>query len=149
MMGTVQEHVRVWAVDLAPGAPTKEREGILSIDAGELTFEPLLEGEPALVIPLGEVTKVRRLRGSPVIMVLSGREPPTRRTAFYFVRPPSLAAVVGTRDDRNVLATLRNPKRKARRENVGYLGLSNRAKKDELLAWERALREATEAAPDP
>jgi hypothetical protein len=54
--------------------------------------------------------------------------------------------LIGSRDERNVLAALRNPKRKARRDNVGYLGLSNRAKKDELVAWERAVRAAIAAA---
>jgi hypothetical protein len=45
-----------------------------------------------------------------------------------------------------VLSTLRSPKRKARRQNVGYLGLMNRTMKAELIAWERAVRQAAAAA---
>jgi hypothetical protein len=142
----VQERVRVWAVDLTAGVSTKDHPGFLSLDAATLRFEPSKEGEPTLTIALVEITRVRRLRGSPVLMVLSGRDPTTRRTAFYFVQPPPLTAFEAGRDDRNVLTALRNPRRKARRENVGYLGLSNRAKKDEVVAWEKALRSAVEAA---
>ncbi len=46
-----------------------------------------------------------------------------RRTAFYFVQPPPLSALLGTTVERpSGLAAFRNPKRKARRDNVGYLG---------------------------
>ena len=144
----MQDRVRVWAVDLVEGASTKERQGMLSLDEATLRFEPSKEVEPTLTIPLREVAKVKRLRGSPVIVVQFRKDDAARRTAFYFVQPPPLAVFLGERDERNVLTALRNPKRKARRENVGYLGMSNRAKKDELVAWERAIRAAADAARD-
>ena len=136
----------MWAVDLVEGASTKERQGTLFLDETTLRFEPSKDGEPSIAIALREVAKVKRLRGSPVLVVLFNRDDARWRTAFYFVQPPPLAAFLEDPRERNVLAALRNPKRKARRDNVGYLGMSNRAKKDELVAWERAIREAAAAA---
>jgi hypothetical protein len=70
-----------------------------------------------------------------------------RRTAFYFVQPPPLSAIIGTKVERpSGLAAFRNPKRKARRDNVGYLGLTNREKKALLTEWVGAVRAATGAA---
>jgi len=142
----VERSVRVWAVDLVRGAGTEERAGTLTLAEAELRFEPEEEGEPVIAIALAEIDRVRRLRGSPVLVVAHRRKLAPWKTAFYFVQPPPLAPLIGSRDERNVLAALRNPKRKARRDNVGYLGLSNRAKKDELVAWERAVRAAIAAA---
>jgi hypothetical protein len=142
----VERSVRVWAVDLVRGAATEERAGTLTLAEAELRFEPEEEGEPVIAIALAEIDRVRRLRGSPVLVVAHRRNLAPWKTAFYFVQPPPLAPLIGSRDERNVLAALRNPKRKARRDNVGYLGLSNRAKKDELVAWERAVRAAIAAA---
>jgi hypothetical protein len=45
----------------------------------------------------------------------------------------------------------RSPKRKARRDNVGYLGLMNREKKAALSEWVRAVKDAvskTASGPD-
>jgi hypothetical protein len=142
----VERSVQVWAVDLVEGTPAKERAGTLSLDDEDLRFQPSNEGEPGLSIPLRGIDGVKRLRGSPVLVVRFRREAEPWRTAFYFVQPPPLATFIGHREDANVLATLRNPKRKARRENVGYLGLSNRVKKQEVIAWERAVRMAIAAA---
>ena len=141
------QDVRVWAVELGQGARPTEREGRLSLEGDALRFEPSTEGAATLALPFADVTKVRRLRGSPVLMVvchLGGREV---RTAFYFVQPPPLTAFTeGGTDTRMSLPMLRNPKRKARRDNVGYLGLMNREKKDALESWERAVRAAVAAA---
>ena len=136
----------MWAVDLVEGVSAKERAGTLSLDDEGLRFQPSNESEASLAIPLRRIDKVKRLRGSPVLVVGFRREARPWRTAFYFVQPPPLAALTGQREDANVLAALRNPRRKARRENVGYLGLSNRAKKQEVIAWERAVRMAIAAA---
>ncbi|MGZ8625034.1 MAG: hypothetical protein ACXWYQ_12855 [Actinomycetota bacterium] len=139
--------VRVWAVELGQGARPTEREGRLSMEDGALRFEPSKEGQTTLALAFADVKKVRRLRGSPVLMVvgrLGGREV---RTAFYFVQPPPLTAFTEDRTDTRLsLPALRNPKRKARRQNVGYLGLMNREKKDALMAWERAVQAAGAAA---
>ncbi len=136
----------MWAVDLVEGVPARERAGTLSLDDEDLRFQPSKEDEPGLAIPLRGIDKVKRLRGSPVLVVRFRREAEPWKTAFYFVQPPPLAVLTGHREDANVLAALRNPRRKARRENVGYLGLSNRAKKQEVVAWERAVRMAVAAA---
>jgi len=142
----MERSIRVWAVDLVQGPSTKERAGTLTLDEAELRFRPEKDGEPGFAITLVEIDKVRRLHGSPVLVVTYRRKAAPWKTAFYFVQPPPLAPLIGSRDERNVLAALRNPKRKARRDNVGYLGLSNRTKKDELVAWERAVRSAIAAA---
>jgi hypothetical protein len=40
------------------------------------------------------------------------------------------------------LGAFRSPKRRARRDNVNYLGVTNRDKKAVLSEWVRAVREA-------
>jgi hypothetical protein len=143
----MERTVRVWAVELAPGVSPSEREGRLSAGADGLSFEPARDGSPSLSLPFREITKVRRLRGSPVLMVACRRADREVRTAFYFVQPPPLTAFTEDRTDtRLALPILRNPKRKARRDNVGYLGVMNREKKAELIAWEREVRAAVAAA---
>ena len=139
-------NVRVWAVELSEGLATSEREGRLWRDAEELRFEPASEGQAGVSIPFREVRKVRRLRGSPVLMVVRRRGDREIRTAFYFVQPPPLTAFTETQTDVRSIMPFRNPRRKARRENVGYLGLMNREKKAELIEWEREVRAAVAAA---
>ncbi|HEU4354897.1 MAG TPA: hypothetical protein VFT27_04845 [Actinomycetota bacterium] len=141
-------NVRVWAVELSEGVAPSEREGHLWIDVGELRFEPSGEGQAGIAIPFHEVRKVRRLRGSPVLMVVRRGGDRETRTAFYFVQPPPLAAFTDSQTDIRSVIPFRNPKRKARRENVGYLGLMNREKKAELIEWEREVRAAVAAAAD-
>jgi hypothetical protein len=144
MMGSVEDRVTVWAVDLGRDALLKEHRGTLSLDAGSLRFEPAAEGQPEVLIALAEIRRVRRLKGSPVLLVIRPGEGGDRTTAFYFVQPPPLEAF--RRDSPEPrqpgFAGLRNPRRRARKQNVGYLGMSNRQKKAELVAWERAVREA-------
>ena len=141
------QNIRVWAVELGQGAQPRESEGRLSLEGDALRFEPAREGQATLALRFADVTKVRRLRGSPVLMVVCRRGEREVRTAFYFVQPPPLTAFTEDRTDTHMsLPTLRNPKRKARRDNVGYLGLMNREKKDALKAWELAVRTAVAAA---
>jgi hypothetical protein len=143
----MQRNVRVWAVELGAGTASTEREGRLWHDADRLRFEPASEGGSSLEIPFLAMTKVRRLRGSPVLMVVWRRREDDVRTAFYFVQPPPIAAFSEMRTDaRSTVPFLRNPKRKARRDNVGYLGFMNREKKPELTDWEREVRAAVVAA---
>jgi hypothetical protein len=142
----VPEAVTVWAVELGEGSSQTEVKGVLSLDRETLRFTPAREGRAPIEVPLTEVVKTRRLRGSPVLLVQRRREGGPLRTAFYFVQPPSLEAYLGQQTGGTVLSSLRNPKRKARRQNVGYLGTMNRAKKAELAEWERAVREAVAAA---
>jgi hypothetical protein len=136
--------VRVWAVELGAGPPV-EREGVLALERTALRFEPSDPGPP-ISLPLAQIVRVRRLRGSPVLMVVSRRGAERRRTAFYFVEPPPLPGAEPEPEPRLALPTLRNPRRKARRRNVSYLGLMNREYKDVLVAWERAVREAVAEA---
>jgi len=133
----------VWAVELAKEVEPDEIKGTLELSDSALLFIPLDEGRPGLRIPLTDILKVRRLRGSPVLMVERMMQTGPRRTAFYFAQPPPLNALLGTAPERpSGLAAFRSPKRKARRDNVNYLGLTNREKKETLAEWVRALREA-------
>lgn len=142
------EAVRVWAVDLAEGSSLEGFHGELSLERDRLRFTST-EGTESLEIPLRNVVKVRRLRGSPVLLVVHGPPAAPTRTAFYFVQPPPLTAFRDGQAERTTLATLRNPRRKARRQNVGYLGIMNRTKKAQVVEWERAVRTAIGAAgPD-
>lgn len=142
----MERNARVWAVELTEGVAPTEREGRLWQQADRLRFEPAIEGQASLEIPFLAMTKVRRLRGSPVLMVVRRGDDREIRTAFYFVQPPPLAALTDTQTDVRSVIPFRNPKRKARRENVGYLGLMNREKKAELIEWEREVRAAVAAA---
>ena len=141
MLGTV----RVWAVELGPSSRLDEREGVLSLGDDSLRFAAM-DDAGDLAIPLADVVKVRRLRGSPVLLIVHGRLGQERRTAFYFAQPPPLTAFLEGQAERTTLATLRNPRRKARRQNVGYLGVMNRTRKAQLVEWERSVRAAAQAA---
>jgi len=143
--GPVPENVTVWAVELKEATSHIEVRGVLSLDEETLRFTPSKEGRPTLEIALRDVVRARRLRGSPVLLVQRRSEGGIARTAFYFAQPPPLEAFLGQQSSGNVLSTLRNPKRKARRQNVGYLGMMNRTKKIELATWERAVRDAAAA----
>ena len=135
--------VTVWAVELAKDVEPDEIKGTLELSGAALLFTPLDEARPGLRIALTDMVKVRRLRGSPVLMVERTIATGPRRTAFYFAQPPPLNALLGTTPERpSGLAAFRSPKRKARRDNVNYLGLTNREKKETLEEWVRAVREA-------
>jgi hypothetical protein len=135
--------VTVWAVELAKDVEPDEIKGTLELSGAALLFTPLDEARPGLRIALTDIVKVRRLRGSPVLMVERSIATGPRRTAFYFAQPPPLNALLGTTPERpSGLAAFRSPKRKARRDNVNYLGLTNREKKETLEEWVRAVREA-------
>lgn len=135
--------VTVWAVELAKEVEPDEIKGTLELSGAALLFTPLDEARPGLRIALTDIVKVRRLRGSPVLMVERSIATGPRRTAFYFAQPPPLNALLGTTPERpSGLAAFRSPKRKARRDNVNYLGLTNREKKETLEEWVRAVREA-------
>lgn len=138
----------MWAVDLAKGIEPDEIKGTLELSDAALLFSPLDESRHALRIALTDIVKVRRLRGSPVLMVDRTMPAGPRRTAFYFAQPPPLNALLGTAMPERPagLAAFRSPKRKARRDNVNYLGLTNREKKETLTEWVRAVREAMAAS---
>jgi hypothetical protein len=134
----------VWAVELAKEIEPDEVKGTLELSDTALLFTPSDEGLPVLRIPLTDIQKVRRLRGSPVLMVERALPAGTRRTAFYFAQPPPLGALLGTAPPERPsgLGAFRSPKRKARRDNVNYLGVSNRDKKPVLAEWVQAVRDA-------
>src|SRR4030095_10045481 len=115
-------------------------------------FSPNDEARPAIRIALHDIAKVRRLRGSPVLMVERTTSAGSRKTAFYFAQPPPLAVLMGACDGQpGGSERFRSPKRKARRDTVGYLGLMNREKKAALSEWVRAVKDAvskTASGPD-
>lgn len=131
----------MWAVDLIR-EPKKDRQGTLSLEPDRLVFEPRAAGSPALRIPLGSISKARRLRGSPVLLVVHESGGTRLETAFYFVQPPPLEPVVGQGERPTPLSFGRTSKRRARRQNVGYLGFSNRDKREHIDRWARAVNEA-------
>ena len=135
------EAVTVWAVQLRSGL-TRERKGTLSLEADALAFAAD-DGSGRVRIAFEDVRKARRLRGSPVLLVAHEIDGRTERTAFYFAQPPPLEAFVGERPERpSPLAFGRGGRRKARRQNVSYLGTWNRELKAAVAEWERAVREA-------
>jgi hypothetical protein len=138
------EPTTVWAVDLIR-EPKNDREGILSLQPEHLVFEPRAEGSSPLRIPLSSIKRARRLRGSPVLLVIHDRNGFTAETAFYFVQPPPLEPVVSRGERLTPLSFARSSKRRARRQNVGYLGMSNRDRREQVAEWARAVSEAMQA----
>jgi hypothetical protein len=137
----VPEATTVWAVDLIR-EPKKDREGTLSLQPEHLVFEPRAAGAAALRIPIATIKRARRLRGSPVLLIVHERNGVRAETAFYFVRPPPLEPVLGRSERPTPLSFGRASKRRARRQNVGYLGLSNRDKRRVIDEWAHAVTEA-------
>jgi len=134
------EAVIVWAVQLRSGL-THERKGTLSLEVDALAFAAD-DGSGRVRIAFEAVRKARRLRGSPVLLVTHDLDGRTERTAFYFAQPPPLEAPAGDRLERpSPLAFGRGGRRKARRQNVGYLGTWNRELKAAVAEWEQAVRE--------
>lgn len=134
------EAVTVWAVQLRSGL-TRERKGTLSLEADALAFAGD-DGSGRVRIAFEAVRKARRLRGSPVLLVTHDVDGRTERTAFYFAQPPPLEAFAGDRLERpSPLAFGRGGRRKARRQNVSYLGTWNRELKAAVAEWEQAVRE--------
>ncbi len=140
------EPATVWAVETHLGR--EDRKGTLAIEPGCLLFLPDSGGRE-IRIAFTDVRKVRRLRGSPVLMIVHEAGGGQLRTAFYFVQPPPLDAMLG-RGPLEVQARPslfpRSVRRRARKQNLGYLGVWNRWKKQELLEWQQAVREALGAA---
>ena len=137
--------ITVWAVELEKDARLEDVKGTLRLAEEALVFTPRDEARPEARIALDEIAKVRRLRGSPVLMVVRSTPAGERRTAFYFVQPPPIAIITGETVERpktRSISDLRNPRRKARRQNVSYLGVMNREKKQALSEWVRAVRAA-------
>jgi hypothetical protein len=135
------EPTTVWAVDLIRD-PRSDRGGTLSLQPGALVFQAHAESSEALRIPLDSVKKVRRLRGSPVLLVVHDRNGLEAQTALYFVQPPPLDPVAGRAERPSPLPFGRTSRRRVRRQNVGYLGLSNREKRGQVQEWARAVVEA-------
>ncbi len=136
------EATTVWEVELRPGGSMDGRKGSLRLEVADLVFEPTGGASPRR-IALSDVRKARRLRGSPVLLVIHTMGGDTARTAYYFSKPPPLhGSPVPTQERPSVLAMRENTKRHVRRQNVGYLGTSNRQKKELVASWERAVRAA-------
>lgn len=140
-MAAMLASVTVWAVELGPGAPTTEVRGQLALASQALVFSPRDERQSERRYPLREIVRTRRLRGSPVLMVVTRGGGGARRTAFYFVQPPPLPK---TEEVAPTSTLRRSTKRRARRQNVGYLGTWNREKKALLREWERHVRVAAQ-----
>jgi hypothetical protein len=140
-------------VELGGEVGPEEVPGLLELDGESLVFTPRDQGRRPTRIPFRQIAKVRRLRGSPVLMVLRATPEGKRRTAFYFAQPPPLGALRHDAVERPTgLLAFRSPRKKARRQNVGYLGVMNREKKATLAQWVQALRAAldrSDAAPEP
>ncbi len=140
----------VWEVELGK-QDSPEVKGSLELATRELIFTPVDEARPTVKIPLDEIARIKRLRGSPVLMVIRETAAGPERVAFYFAQPPPIGAIRGEttaeRPSRG-LSAFRNPKRRARRDNISYLGLMNRENKAALNEWVRAVNAAAARVRD-
>jgi hypothetical protein len=121
---------QVWAVRL--GGLQREVKGFMVLEDDALVFESS-DGSPGDRIALTDLRRAKRIRGSPVLVVHYVTESEDARAAFYFSKPPPV-------DPPGV------KKRKARRQAVHYLEMSNVDIKEEVKAWERAIRDAMKSA---
>lgn len=143
--GRVPPSVTVWAVDLVPGSALEEVKGSLALADDALVFTPHDGHHRERRYHLADVAKARRLRGSPVLSIVCETREGSKQVAFYFVQPPPLERPDETR--RQGLSPFGRPtKRKVRRQNVSYLGLANREKREVLREWEHRVREAVRTA---
>jgi hypothetical protein len=141
-MSAMPEAVTVWMVELSPGLATQERRGTLSLQPDVIAFVPS-DGSEDVRIPLTQVRKARRLRGSPVLVVTHDAGGRAVRTAFYFAQPPPLEDLRGEGAERPApLGFRKSSRRRARRQNIGYLGTWNRQLKADIEEWEQAIRHA-------
>ena len=136
------EAVTVWMVELSPGLAGQERRGTLSLQPDVIAFVPS-DGSEDVRIPLAQVRKARRLRGSPVLVVPPDAGGRAARTAFYFAQPPPLEELRGEGAERPApLGFRKSSRRRARRQNIGYLGTWNRQLKADIEEWEEEIRDA-------
>ncbi|HSL67189.1 MAG TPA: hypothetical protein VK977_03410 [Actinomycetota bacterium] len=136
------EAVTVWMVELSPGPAGQERRGTLGLQPDVITFVPS-DGSEDVRIPLARVRKARRLRGSPVLVVTHDAGGRAVRTAFYFAQPPPLEELRGEGAERPApLGFRKSSRRRARRQNIGYLGTWNRQLKADIEEWEQEIRDA-------
>jgi hypothetical protein len=144
------EPVNVWLVPLGRNNQ-EEIPGWLSLEPLALVFDIDEEdSEGSERLPLSQIKKVGRVHGSPILMLTHLAEGETLRTAFYFSKPPPVPSRRGAtpRAERpgGLAAIRRSGKRHAMRSNAGYLTNSNITKKDLVVEWTTALREAIREA---
>jgi hypothetical protein len=143
------EPLTVWLVPLGRNNQEEVR-GTLTLDAGALVFD--VQGGGVETLRLTEIKKVGRVHGSPILMLTHIQDGDVLRTAFYFSKPPPMptrrsAAPVAFDERPPGLGLLRRSgKRRDQRANAGYLTGSNVTKKDLVVEWTVALREAVRAA---
>jgi hypothetical protein len=123
---------QVWAVRL--GGLQREVKGFITLEDDALVFESA-DGSPGDRIPLRDLRRAKRIRGSPVLVIHYETESEDARAAFYFSKPPPV-------DPPGV------KKRRARRQAVHYLEMANVEIKEEVKAWERAVRDAMRSAKE-
>jgi hypothetical protein len=128
----LMERQQVWAVRL--GGLQREVKGTIVLEEEALVFESS-DGSPGERIALTDVRRAKRIRGSPVLVVHYVTAAEDARAAFYFSKPPPV-------DPPGV------KKRKARRQAVHYLGMSNVDIKEDVKTWERAIRDAMRTAKE-
>jgi hypothetical protein len=144
------EPLTVWLVPLGRNNQEEVR-GTLAMDAGGLVFD--VDGGDVETLPFTEIKRVRRVHGSPILMLTHIHDGDVLRTAFYFSKPPPMpsrrggaVAVVDERPPGPTGMLRRSGKRRNQRANAGYLTGSNITKKDLVVEWTVALREAVRAA---
>jgi hypothetical protein len=109
-------------------------QGTLRLEPTALVFRPAQAGADELAFPLERVRRAHRLRGSPVLELrLAGGGDGPMAVGFYYVQPPSLEA----QQEGRLLARGR-----ARRDAAITLVTSNLSKKEEVVRWVEAIREA-------
>ena len=129
----VMERTQVWAVRLS--GLQREVKGSIVLENGSLVFEAS-DGSAGDRIAIKDLRRARRIRGSPVLVIDYVTGAGNAKAAFYFTKPPPVQPPEGVR------------KRKARKQAVHYLEMSNVDKKERVKEWHRALKDAMRAQKD-
>lgn len=146
--GPVPEPVNVWLVPLGRNNQ-EEVAGTLSLESAALVFD--IHGGGVEQLPFAQIKKVGRVHGSPILMLTHLADGEVLRTAFYFSKPPPVPSRRSARGSDERPAGLgsmvrRSGKRRGQRSNAGYLTSSNIMKKELVVEWTAAVREATREA---
>lgn len=142
------EPVNVWLVPLGRNNQ-EEVPGRLSLEPVALIFDIDAGGGETLL--LTQIKKVGRVHGSPILMLTHLAEGEVLRTAFYFSKPPPVpsrrsASATADRPAGLTGALRRSGKRRDQRANAGYLTGSNIKKKELVVEWTVAVRQAVRQA---
>lgn len=149
--GRVPKPTTVWMVHLRRGLAPVDVRGTLELTPGALVFTAAEDARETTIL-LTEVVRAKRMRVTPILMVDWRRDAARHQTAFYFAKPPPLAAKdPGEATLRELgggpFAALRKQSvRKQNRRNASKLATHGSYLKPTLISWASDLQRQLDEA---